>query len=174
VQVVYLLADFCCAEASDPRVTALLERSLATVQPCWNKFNSLLVHAFDEEASYGYGYGEMTTAYDTRSIPFGATGEDHFSEFSNSQVKVGMKQMQSTRSTNQRTSQYNDPFRNFAKHFTKVVRMIEPFTSLFRTASHCKQYLMKGVNFSEETISGLVSWINKSQSLDVNSMYHSN
>lgn len=100
VQLLYVLADFCCVEGADGRVVALLERALATMQPSWNKFNCLLVHAFDEEGSYSYG--EATTAYDTHSYPFGGTADDRFSEFSGSMVKAVPKQLQSSNGTSQR------------------------------------------------------------------------
>lgn len=49
--------------------------------------------------------------------------------------------------------------------------MVEPFTSLFRTASHCKHYLMKGVSFSQPIMKELVVWINKTRQLDMDKMY---
>jgi hypothetical protein len=61
----YALGDFCCVEASDSRLMGMLSAALINITPSWNKFNNLLVHAFEEDSSYG----ETTTAYETHSFP---------------------------------------------------------------------------------------------------------
>jgi hypothetical protein len=48
------------------------------------------------------------------------------------------------------------------------VKIIEPFASLFRAASRCKEYLMRGFSYDEQMLRGVLQLVNQADRIDMN------
>lgn len=163
IGLTYVLGECCCLQANDPRTLNLFLSTLHTITPSWNKFNSLLLQASDEDHGY---FTESTTAYETNSIPRDLHTED-LEEFEPVKPR---KEAQTQSTQNTRTSESTSSYKFCCGYFSKVTRIVEPFASLFRLASHCKEFLARGLSFNEHMLRDVVQLVNLEERVDMPKM----